>query len=28
HSRIRHWVIGSTTAQLLRSSHIPVLVYR
>lgn len=28
HSRIRHLVIGSTTAQILRSSHIPVLVYR
>ncbi|MBE9029108.1 universal stress protein [filamentous cyanobacterium LEGE 11480] len=28
HSRIRHLVIGSTTAQILRSCHIPVLVYR
>lgn len=28
HSRIRHLVIGSTTAQILRSSHIPVMVYR
>lgn len=28
HSRIRHLVIGSTTAQMLRSSHIPVLLYR
>lgn len=28
HSRIRHLVIGSTTSQLLRSSHIPVLVFR
>lgn len=28
HSRIRHLVIGSTTAQILRSSQIPVLVYR
>ena len=28
HSRIRHLVIGSTTAQVLRSSHIPVLVFR
>lgn len=28
HSRIRHLVIGSTTAQILRSSHIPVLVFR
>lgn len=28
HSRIRHLVIGSTTSQILRSSHIPVLVYR
>lgn len=27
-SRIRHLVIGSTTAQILRSSHIPVLVFR
>ncbi len=28
HSRIRHLVIGSTTAQLLRSSNIPVLLFR
>lgn len=28
HSRIRYLVIGSTTAQLLRSSHIPVLLFR
>jgi len=28
HSRIRHLVIGSTTAQLLRSSHIPILLFR
>ncbi|TVR14920.1 MAG: universal stress protein [Phormidium sp. GEM2.Bin31] len=28
HSRIRHLVIGSTTAQMLRSSNIPVLLYR
>jgi nucleotide-binding universal stress UspA family protein len=28
HRRIRHLVIGSTTAQILRSSHIPVLVFR
>lgn len=28
HRRIRHLVIGSTTVQLLRSSHIPVLLYR
>lgn len=28
HSRIRHLVIGSTTAQLLRSSEIPVLLFR
>lgn len=28
HSRIRHLMIGSTTAQMLRSSHIPVLLYR
>ncbi|KKD39111.1 universal stress protein [Limnoraphis robusta Tam1] len=28
HSRIRHLVIGSTTAQVLRSSHIPVLLFR
>ncbi len=27
HSRIRHLVIGSTTAQILRSSHIPILVF-
>lgn len=28
HSRIRHLVIGSTTTQILRSSNIPVLVFR
>lgn len=28
HSRIRHLVIGSTTAQMLRSSNIPVLLFR
>lgn len=28
HSRIRHLVIGSTTVQVLRSSHIPVLLFR
>lgn len=28
HSRIRHLVIGSTTAQLLRNSNIPVLLFR
>jgi nucleotide-binding universal stress UspA family protein len=28
HRRIRHLVIGSTTAQVLRSSPIPVLVFR
>jgi nucleotide-binding universal stress UspA family protein len=28
HSRIRHLVIGSTTAQMLRSSDIPVLLFR
>ena len=28
HRRIRHLVIGSTTAQLLRSSTIPVLLFR
>ncbi|MEL6928434.1 MAG: universal stress protein [Cyanobacteria bacterium J06600_6] len=28
HNRIRHLVIGSTTAQVLRSSHIPVLLFR
>jgi nucleotide-binding universal stress UspA family protein len=28
HSRLRHLVIGSTTAQLLRSSNIPVLLFR
>ena len=28
HSRIRQLVIGSTTAQILRSSNIPVLVFR
>lgn len=28
HSRIRNLVIGSTTAQILRGSHIPVLLFR
>lgn len=28
HSRIRHLIIGSTTAQMLRNSHIPVLLFR
>ena len=28
HNRIRHLVIGSTTAQMLRSSRIPVLLFR
>ncbi|MGK7945823.1 MAG: universal stress protein [Microcystaceae cyanobacterium] len=28
HSRLRHLVIGSTTTQLLRSSSIPVLLFR
>lgn len=28
HNRIRHLVIGSTTAQILRSIHIPVLLFR
>lgn len=28
HSRIRHLVIGSTTAQMLRSRHIPMLLFR
>lgn len=28
HSRIRHLVIGSNTAQMLRSSHIPVMLFR
>lgn len=28
HSRIRHLVIGSTTVQLLRSSPVPVLLFR
>ncbi|HHP7232302.1 MAG TPA: universal stress protein [Xenococcaceae cyanobacterium] len=28
HSRIRHLVIGSTTAQMLRSSAIPILLFR
>lgn len=28
HSRIRHLVLGSTTLQLLRRSHIPVLLFR
>lgn len=28
HSRIRRLIIGSTTAQMLRNSHIPVLLFR
>lgn len=28
HSRIRNLIIGSTTAQMLRNSHIPVLLFR
>lgn len=28
HSRIRHLVIGSTTAQMLRISHIPICLFR
>ena len=28
HRRIRHLIIGSTTVQLLRSSQIPVLLFR
>jgi nucleotide-binding universal stress UspA family protein len=28
HTRIRHLVIGSTTAQMLRNSVIPVLLFR
>lgn len=28
HNRIRHLAIGSTTTQVLRSSHIPVLLFR
>ena len=28
HSRIRHLIIGSTTAQMLRKSHIPILLFR
>lgn len=28
HSRIRHLIIGSTTAQMLRNSHLPVLLFR
>jgi len=28
HSRIRHLVIGSTTVQILRSSNIPILLFR
>ncbi|MDJ0734531.1 MAG: universal stress protein [Nostocaceae cyanobacterium] len=28
HNRIRHLVIGSTTAQMLRRCHIPVLLFR
>ena len=28
HSRIRQLIIGSTTAQMLRNSHIPVLLFK
>ena len=28
HNRIRHLIIGSTTAQMLRNSHLPVLLFR
>ena len=28
HNRIRHLIIGSTTAQMLRNSHLPVLMFR
>ncbi|MBD2242519.1 universal stress protein [Nostoc sp. FACHB-888] len=28
HSRIRHLLIGSTTAQVPRSSYIPVLLFK
>ena len=28
HNRIRHLVIGSTTAQMLRRCQIPVLLFR
>ena len=28
HNRLRHLVIGSTTAQVLRRSHLPVLLFR
>lgn len=28
HNRIRHLIIGSTTAQMLRNSHIPILLFR
>ncbi|WP_036485772.1 universal stress protein [Myxosarcina sp. GI1] len=28
HNRIRHLIIGSTTAQMLRHSHIPILMFR
>ena len=28
HNRIRHLIIGSTTAQVLRRSHLPVLLFR
>jgi nucleotide-binding universal stress UspA family protein len=28
HNRIRHLVLGSTTTQILRGSHIPVLLFR
>ena len=28
HSRIREPIVGSTTTQMLRSSHIPILLFR
>lgn len=28
HNRIRHLIIGSTTAQMLRRSHLPILMFR
>ena len=28
HSRIRQWIVGSTTTTLLRLSEVPVLILR
>lgn len=28
HSRVRHLIIGSTTVQVLRSTKIPILLFR